>query len=84
MQLQSEIKKFIVENFLYGNDDGLHADASLLKRGVIDSTGVLELVAFVEERYGIAVDDDELVPDNLDSINRIADFVDRKKGNGGA
>lgn len=83
MQLQSEVRQFIVDNFLYGNDgDDLGSDTSLLKRGVIDSTGVLELVAFVEERYGITVADDELVPDNLDSISRISDFITRKQGNG--
>jgi acyl carrier protein len=85
MQLQSDIKRFIVDNFLYGNDgDDLGPDTSLLKRGVIDSTGVLELVAFVEEQYGISVADDELVPDNLDSISRISSFISRKQGNGAA
>ena len=81
--VQSEVRNFIVENFLYGSeDDGLSLDASLLKRGVIDSTGVLELVAFLEERYGISVADDELVPDNLDSIMKISGFIVQKKGNG--
>jgi acyl carrier protein len=81
--VQSEVRGFIVENFLYGGeDDGLSLDASLLKRGVIDSTGVLELVAFLEERYGISVADDELVPDNLDSIMKISSFIALKKGNG--
>jgi acyl carrier protein len=85
MQIQPEIRRFIVDNFLYGGDDGgLNTDASLLKGGVIDSTGVLELVAFLEERYGISLADDELVPDNLDSIMKISDFVARKKGNGGS
>ena len=81
--VQADIRSFIVENFLYGgDDDGLGPDASLLKRGVIDSTGVLELVAFLEERYGISVADDELVPDNLDSILKISGFIAQKKGNG--
>jgi len=85
MQLQSEVKRFIVDNFLYGNEgEDLGPDTSLLKRGVIDSTGVLELVAFVEEQYGISVGDDELVPDNLDSISRITSFITRKQGNGAA
>ena len=85
MSVHSEIRQFIIDNFLYGNDgDDLHADASLLRRGVIDSTGVLELVAFMEEQYGIAVKDEELVPDNLDSISKLSDFVARKRNNGGA
>ncbi len=83
MHVQSEVRSFIVDNFLYGGEDGgLSLDASLLKRGVIDSTGVLELVAFLEERYGISVADDELVPDNLDSIMKISGFIAQKKGNG--
>jgi len=83
MQLQSEIKQYIVDNFLYGQDDGaIQEDMSLLQRGIIDSTGVLELVSFVQERYGITVRDDELVPDNFDSINKLAEFISQKRNNG--
>ncbi len=82
MPLQSEIKNYIVDNFLYGEDDGnFQEDVSLLKKGIIDSTGVLELVSFVEEQYGISVADDELVPDNFDSVNRLTEFVSRKLNN---
>ena len=82
MQLKSEIKEFIVDNFLYGQDDGaLGDDASFLSTGIIDSTGVLELVSFIEEQYGISVEDEELIPDNLDSIQKLSDFVQRKMGN---
>ncbi len=84
MRLQSEIKHYIVDNFLYGEDEGnFQDDASLLKRGIIDSTGVIELVSFVEERYGISVADDELVPDNFDSVNKLTNFVTRKMTIGG-
>lgn len=84
MHLQSEIKRYIVDNFLYGQDDGnMNEDVSLLQRGIIDSTGVLELVSFVQEQYGITVTDDELVPDNFDSINKIADFISQKRKNAG-
>ncbi len=83
MQLKPEIRSFIVENFLYGqNDDGFKDDVSLLANGMIDSTGVLELVAFVEERYGISVKDDELIPSNFDSVNNLSDFIMKKKNNG--
>ncbi len=84
MQLKHEIRFFIIENFLYGQDDhGLRDDVSFLSNGLIDSTGVLELVSFVETRYGISVKDDELIPDNFDSIDNLSKFI-RKKTNNGA
>ncbi len=71
-----EIREFVVTNFLFGQEGtGLTGDQSLLESGVIDSTGVLELVAFLEQRYGITVGDRELLPENLDSIQNIARFV---------
>lgn len=77
--LEQEIRQFIVENFLFGEEDGqLSNDASFLERGIIDSTGVLELVAFLEEKYRIKINDDELVPANLDSINGLVQFIGRK------
>jgi acyl carrier protein len=75
MQLKSEIRNFIAENFLYGQNDGLGDDVSFLQKGLIDSTGVLELVAFVEEKYEISVADEELIPDNFDSINKLSDYI---------
>ncbi|MEZ5416208.1 MAG: acyl carrier protein [Vicinamibacterales bacterium] len=78
--LASEIKDFIVSNFLFGQSgDALKDDQSFLETGVIDSTGLLELVSFVEERYGISVGDKELVPENLDSLRNISQFVARKR-----
>ena len=75
----SEIKAFIVSNFLFGQEGGgLADDQSFLETGVIDSTGLLELVSFVEQRYGIAIADRELVPENLDSLRNISQFVARK------
>ena len=74
-----EIKDFVVTNFLFGQQGtGLLDDQSFLESGVIDSTGVLELVAFIEERYGISVADRELLPENLDSIQNVSRFVARK------
>lgn len=74
-----EIKDFVVTNFLFGQQGaGLADDQSFLESGVIDSTGVLELVAFLEERYGIAVADRELLPENLDSVQNVSRFVARK------
>ena len=74
--IAQQIRQFVASNFLYGQSaDQVTDDQSFLDTGVIDSTGVLELVAFVEQEFGIAVADRELVPDNLDSIARVARFV---------
>ncbi len=80
MSIQEEVRQFIVKNFYVPDAAGLPDDASLLDRGVIDSTGVLEVVAHLEKTYGIQVDDSELLPENLDSIARVAAFVTKKKG----
>lgn len=80
MSIQDEVRQFIVKNFYVADAAGLADDASLLDKGVIDSTGVLEVVAHLEEKYGVKVDDAELLPENLDSIARIAAFVQKKKG----
>jgi acyl carrier protein len=77
---QTEIRDFIVATFLFGQGGDEIADAdSLLDKGVIDSTGVLELVNFVGEKYGIRVADEELIADNFDSIDKLAAFVQRKR-----
>jgi acyl carrier protein len=77
---KQELNAFVLENFLFGCATArLSGDDSFLEKGIIDSTGILELVAFVEGRYQIKVEDRELVPDNLDSINRLVDFVRRKQ-----
>lgn len=76
-----KIKTFIIENFLFGNTDGLNDDTSFLEEGIIDSTGILELITFLEEEFSIKVDDEELIPENLDSINNIAAFLELKLQN---
>lgn len=76
--MKEKVRNFIVENFLFGNDGGIADDASLLNEGVIDSTGVLELIQFLEEEFSIAIEDEELVPENLDSIDNIVQFLGRK------
>jgi acyl carrier protein len=78
--METEIRGFLAENFPLGEDPGnLPADASLLEAGIIDSTGVLELVGFIEETYDVRVEDEELLPENLDSIQSIVGFVERKR-----
>jgi acyl carrier protein len=76
--VQSKIREFIIENFLFGNANGLKDDTSFLEEGIIDSTGVLELVTFLEENFEIQVDDEELIPENLDSISNVTAYLERK------
>ena len=75
---KTKIKEFIIENFLFGNDDGLQNETSFLEEGIIDSTGVLELVNFLEEEFEITIDDEELIPENLDSINNVSGYLETK------
>jgi acyl carrier protein len=78
--MQTEIRQFVVDNFLFGQSDKPFSNSdSFLEAGIIDSTGVLELITFIESHFGISVDDDELVPANLDSVDRLANFVQRKR-----
>jgi acyl carrier protein len=77
--MHRQIRDFIVEFFLFGQQNGLADCDSLLDKGIIDSTGVLELVAFLEKNYAIKIQNDELLPENLDSIDAIVGFLDRKK-----
>jgi acyl carrier protein len=78
MDNSSKVREFIVENFLFGDGEVLKEDTSFMEEGIIDSTGILELVFFLEETFGISVEDDELVPENMDSLRSIAGFIDRK------
>lgn len=79
MDVQKEIKKFISENFIAGRKEGVLSDnESLIESGIIDSTGVLELVLFIEETFSITVEDEELVPENLDSIENLLAFLKNK------
>ena len=77
-EYRERVRRFIIKSFLFGDDNGLKDDSSFLDEGVIDSTGVLELVAFLEEDFGITVEDDELVPENLDSIDNVVDYLGKK------
>jgi acyl carrier protein len=73
-----KIRTFVIENYLFGEEGKLGNDDSFLETGIIDSTGVLELVRFLEATFGIKVADEELIPDNLDSINKIVAFLQTK------
>ena len=76
--IREKVRAFVIENFLFGNDEGLKDDTSFLDEGIIDSTGILELVSFVEEEFSMSVEDEELVPENLDSINNVVAYLEKK------
>jgi acyl carrier protein len=79
MPLNDELRRFVTDNFMFGKvGNGFADDDSFLERGIIDSTGVMELVAFLEEKYEIRLHDQDLIPDNLDSINGLARFVESR------
>jgi acyl carrier protein len=76
MVLKDELRQFVADNFMFGKPcEGFADDDSFIERGIIDSTAVMELVAFLEERYRIKLQDRELIPDNFDSVNKLARFV---------
>ena len=78
--MEHELRAFLMENFLLGDDlRTLPGDASLIEAGIIDSTGVLELVGFLERTYGLRIADNDLIPENLDSIDRVVRFVESKR-----
>lgn len=79
--IQDELRRYIVENYLFAQTRTLRDDDSFMDLGLIDSTGVLELVSYLEEQYSIVIDANELIPDNLDSIERLTRFVAKKLGN---
>lgn len=77
---RDKVKSFIASTFLFDTDEEALADeASLLEQGIIDSTGVLELVEWIEATFSIKIEDDELIPENLDSVTRLVQFISQKK-----
>jgi acyl carrier protein len=77
--LHDELRKFVTDSFMFGKPyDGFADGDSFLERGIIDSTAVLELIAFLEERYAIKLQDRDLIPDNLDSVNGLARLVESR------
>jgi acyl carrier protein len=80
-EARGKIRKYILENFMFTDDEAaLSNDDSFLEKGIVDSTGMLELIAFIGDGFQITLEDDELIPDNLDNVNRVAAFIQRKKG----
>ena len=78
IEIESRIRAYILENLLFSNDGSeLPNDASLLDRGIIDSTGVLEIVLFLEGEFGITIKASEMLPENFDSVDNMVRFVQR-------
>jgi acyl carrier protein len=83
MSIEQQVRDYILENLLFTSDNATLAnDDSFLEKGIIDSTGILELIFFLEQQFEIKVFDTELVPENLDSVNKIVTFVQKKKNGG--
>jgi acyl carrier protein len=81
MSARQTLRTFILENYLFTDDASALADAdSFLEKGILDSTGIMEVIFFIEEQFGIKVEDEEMIPDNLDSIDHLVAFIERKKG----
>ncbi|MGA2531545.1 MAG: acyl carrier protein [Candidatus Aminicenantales bacterium] len=76
--IEAELRRFLADKFFFGDDRPLGAEESLVDAGIIDSMGVLELISHLEQHYHIKVNDDELVPENLDSIASIRAFLEKK------
>jgi acyl carrier protein len=81
MTIEAQIKDYIAKNLLFSEDGFSYSDdTSFLQEGIVDSVGIMELVAFVEDQLGVEVEDQEIVPDNFDSVSRLAAYVRRKSG----
>lgn len=79
MSTRAKIKNYILENYLFTDDQSALNDGdSFLQQGIIDSTGILEVVFFLEEEFGVKVEDEEMLPENLDSVDNLVAFLERK------
>jgi acyl carrier protein len=84
MEIEAQIQRYVAQNLLFSDNGFEHSnDASFLEEGIVDSLGVLGLVAFVETSFGVAVDGQEITPDNFDSVNRLAGYIRRKLAGSG-
>ena len=79
MSVEDKVRNYILENYLFTDDQSeLNNDDSFLEKGIIDSTGILEVIFFLEEEFGISVDDEEMIPENLDSVDNIVKYLSTK------
>ncbi|MGQ9801709.1 MAG: acyl carrier protein [Candidatus Saccharicenans sp.] len=80
MLIKDEIRRFIIEKFLLNSGDYLDEDMPLIETNTVDSVGILEIVGYIENHFGLKIEDEELTAENLDSINKIARFIEKKQG----
>jgi len=79
MTAEDKIRLYVLENYMFTNDQGeLSNEDSFLEKGILDSTGILEIINLLEDDFGITVEDDEMIPGNLDSVSNILAFIERK------
>lgn len=78
MAIESQLQKFLYDNFIFDEQIKIESNASLLENGIVDSTGILELIMFIEETFQIEIQDDEVIPQNLDSIDNLVNFINSK------
>ncbi len=78
MDIADIIKEFIIDNFLFGESDHFDENTDLFEKGILDSTGIIELVGFIEKTFSITIDDEELIIDNFSSLSRITSYLQMK------
>jgi acyl carrier protein len=79
MQNESKVREFVLKNYLFTSEQtALKSEDSFMKNGIMDSTGILEMIMFLHDEFGVDVMDDEMVPENLDSVNNVVAFLDKK------
>ncbi len=75
-----EVRKFVVDQILFGDANRVDDNSSFSESNILDSTGILELIMFLEETYHIKIADSDLIPENLDSISKVSNFIEKQKG----
>ena len=81
MSLEEQIRNYVLENYLFTDDQSaLNSEDSFLEKGILDSTGILEVIYFIEDEFNVKVEDEEMIPENLDSVKRIVEYIGRKQG----
>lgn len=79
MSTKDKVREYILENYLFTDDSSALSDSdSFLDKGIIDSTGILEVIYFLEDEFGVSVDDEEMIPENLDSVDNIVAYLEKK------
>jgi acyl carrier protein len=78
MDIRQVVEDYIVENILFGDHEKLDENVSFQESRILDSTGLLDLILFIEERFGIEIGDSEVIPDNFDTLRRMSEFVERR------